>query len=87
MTGYVLDDDNVLNGMTGGNSCVIGGSLNKEGKMTFKSKNMLKTKEEFEEIFRREFKDYILLNKEEFLVETKKLGIDLTNEVFYDYFE
>ena len=50
MTGYVLDDDNVLNGMTGGNSCVIGGSLNKEGKMTFKSKNMLKTKEEFEEM-------------------------------------
>ena len=50
MTGYVLDDEKVLYGMTGGNSCVIGGTLNKDGKMSFKSKSMLKTKEEFEEM-------------------------------------
>jgi len=50
MKGFVLDDDNVINGMTGGNSYVIGGTKNKDGKFVFKSKDLLKTKEDFERL-------------------------------------
>ncbi|MBE7058625.1 MAG: hypothetical protein E7387_05945 [Ruminococcaceae bacterium] len=48
MKGFVLDNDDVIDKMTGGNTFVIGGYGNKDGKLVLRSKDLLKTEEDFE---------------------------------------
>ena len=43
----VLDNDVVIDKMTGGNTYVIGGTSNKDGQLVLRSKDLLKTEEEF----------------------------------------
>lgn len=47
MKGFVLDNDVVIDKMTGGNTYVIGGTSNKDGQLVLRSKDLLKTEEEF----------------------------------------
>lgn len=68
MTGFVLDEEVVIDGMTGGNTYVIGGTKNnREGKFSLKSKDLLKTKEEFNDM-----KETVLSNIERASVKISK---------------